>query len=323
MFIDRWPRGITFDRGFRLIGTPLGFVGSTNPGLLFLSSIDDPIPTRECRVLSTPFTAAAIATQSRGLDSLTLEYERKVRLGRMDIRLLSSGLGPGAAQLEIGFGNRRILYCSGVRLSPPLHSPVAEVPKCDLLILDTPPAEPKPPSARTSSRRLAEWTTEQLAGGRIPTVVCNNNLAALDAAWILSKLECTIHASRPLFEMLRRVEPMGFAVPRMVRLNQTWPTEGAVLHLDHLWPKSPFFDQTGGSTAHVGPGRTAPRWASISFRLGEKEDRPGLVSYVKQTGASQVALGPCCDATTASMIEKAGIRVHHVKSPTQMPLPLN
>ena len=107
--IDRWPRGIACDGGFKLLGTPLGFKGSNHPGLLFYSSIDETVPLQGQRILATPFAAAAIGASARGLDALVLDYERKVRLGRMDIRLLSSGLGPGSALLEIGFQERRIL----------------------------------------------------------------------------------------------------------------------------------------------------------------------------------------------------------------------
>jgi len=316
--IDRWPRGVSCEGGFRLLGTPLGFLGSSRPGLLFVSNVNDPIPRSNQRVLTTPFVAAAIGTENRELDALTLGFGRKIRLGRMDISLIPAGLDPGSAQLEIGFKDRHIVYCGGVRLTAPLFAPPAEIARCDLLLLDVAPAEPRPGSPKRSVSRLARWVAEQLDADQAPVVVCGNAGAALDAAHTLARLEVPARACRPLFEMIRRVEGHGLSFPRLRRLEQTLPERDVLLHLERIW--------TGrtkrGSVAYVGPGREQPAWADAAFRLGESEDRPGLVTYVKETGASKVALGPRCDEATAAMLADAGVAIYRVGRPTQIPLPL-
>jgi hypothetical protein len=301
-----------------LLGTPLGFNGAARPGLLFISTIDDPIPRTDQRILSTPFAAAAIGAEVRELDALTLGFGRKIRLGRMDIRLVPAGLDPGSAQLEIGFKARRIVYCGGVRLKAPLFAPPVEVPACDLLLLDVAPAEPRPGSPRRAANRLGAWITEQLDRGRVPAVVCGTTGAALDAAWTLSQLEVPTRACRPLFEAIRRVERFGLPFPALRRLEQSAPERGALLHYARLWPG----DEMPGPAVYVGPGRERPTWADAAFRMGEGEDRPGLVAYVRQTGASKVALGPRCDETTAAMLTKSGVSVYRVGRPTQIPLPI-
>ena len=319
---DRWPRGVACRNGFKLLGTPLGFAGTVNPGLYFVGNVNDPIPHAGQRILATRFTAAALGAAGRELDALTLDFDRKIRLGRMDIRLLPAGLGPGSAQLEVGFSDRKIAYCGGVRLATPLHSPTVDVAECDLLLLDTAPAEPRPPSPKRTAERLADWVTEQLARGRAPAVVCGSLTAALDAAWSLSRTDARVRASRPLFELLRRIEPLGYAHPRLHRLEQRWPTDQAVLHLSRLWPPSGLPARRRADVAYVGPGRACPEWAAVGFRLGEGEDRPGLVAYARATGAAQIALGPLCDDATAAMLTRAGLEVYRVPHPTQIPLPL-
>jgi hypothetical protein len=318
---DRWPRGVTCRGGFKLLGTPLGFAGAANPGLYFVGNTNDPTPTTGQRILCTPFTAAALGAEQRGLDALTLEFDRKIRLGRMDIRLLPAGLGPGTAQLEIGFSDRKISYCGGVRLGTPLHSPAAEIPECDLLLLDTAPAEPRPPSPRRTADRLARWVAEQLDRGDAPAVVCGSSTAALEAAWALGRAGLRFRACRPLFEMLRRIGPLGYAHPNLHRLEQRWPTATAVLHLTRLWPPPAIPARPRDAVAYVGPGRALPRFAGVGFRLGEGEDRPGLVSYVESTGAKQVALGPRCDDATAALLAKTAVSIFRVEKPTQIPLP--
>jgi len=317
--IDRWPRGIACDGGFRLLGTPLGFAGSAHPGLLFYSGVDDAIPLQGQRILATPFAAAAIGAAIRGLDALVLDYERKVRLGRMDIRLLSSGLGPGSAALEIGFQERRILYCGSVRTATPLLGlPAASTP-CDLLLLDTAPAAPRGIAPRTAARRLDAAVRGSLADGAVAAVACGSRTAAIEAAYVLGQIDAPLLAVRPIFEMLRRIEKFGLACPRLHRLEQAWPGSGTVLHYEHLLPQT-VRNATSTRVIHVGP--MAAGSPSGTIRLGDGADRPELVEFALGTGAAHVALGPRCDAQTAAMLEKAGAQVYRVHDPTQIPLPL-
>ncbi len=319
--IDRWPRGIACEDGFRILGTPIGFGGARGASLRFISHVDEPIPVRGARILTTPFVATALDWKRRGLDALTLGYDRKIRLGRMDIRLLPTGLGPGAAQLEISFKERRIVFLGGIRLAGPIASPSAEFPQCDLLLLDIGPAEPRPPSPKHASAQIVKWLSSTVSSGRVPVLAAGSLTAALDTAWALRHADINVRACRSLFEMFRRIEEAGYSMPKLRRLEQELPRGDAVLHLGRIWPNSPMASKNSAAAAYVGPGRTKPPWAEIAFRLGEGEDRPGLVTYVKKTGASQVAVGPRCDEATAAMLRKAGISVYRVSDPTQLPLP--
>jgi putative mRNA 3-end processing factor len=319
---DRWPRGIAYEGGFRVLGTPLGFGLARGGTLKYISHVDEPLPGRGERILVTPFAAAAMDAESRGFDSLILDYGRKIRLGRMDIRLFPSGLGLGSSQFEISFKDSRILYCGGVRLAQPLSAPPADFPRCDLLLLDVKPAEPRPPSPRRVADQIKEWTKKVIDDGCLPVFVCGTLGAAFDLAWTLRMLEVPIRAVRPLFEMFRRVENFGFSIGGLRRLERPWPLGDCVIHLERLWKKLDPAMEKNTRVAFVGPGRQAPEWADTAFRLGEGEDRPGLVSYVKQTGATQVALGANCDEMVARLLSKAGINIYRVQHPTQMPLPL-
>ncbi len=318
---DRWPRGVACDGGFRILGTPIGFGTAGGASLKFLSHVDEPMPSRGTRVLITPFLSQAIDAEKRGFDVLTLGYGRRIRLGRMDIRLFPSGLGLGASQFEVSFKDRKIVYAGGVRLSRPLFSSPAAFPSCDMLLLDAAPAEPRPPSPKRVSKQIEAWVKETLSIGRVPLLLAGSITSALDLAQILQQLDIQMRACRPLFEMLRRIESVGYAMPNLTRLEQTWPTAGAVIHFAHLWPKSRFSAATSMLVAYVGPGRNKPKWANAAFRLGEGEDRPGLVSYVKKTNATQVALGPQCDEATSKLLRNAGFDVYKVQHPKQIPLP--
>jgi hypothetical protein len=315
------PQGVVFDNGFRLRGTPIGFAGARGAGFHLLSNLDEPVPRRTESVLVTPFMAAAMGAKKRGLDVLQLEYNRKLRFGQIDIKLLPAGVGPGSAQYEVAFKKRTLLFSGGVRLARPLIFQPAEFPKCDTLLLDVKPADPRPPAPARVSAKLKAWAKDALAAGQVPVIALGSLNAVFDAAWTLAFLDCEIRTSRPLFEMLRRVERLGFKVPALRRLNQTWPRGGVVLHLADLWPQSRFCGKASALAAYVGPGRAVPEWADAGFRLGECEDRPGIVSYVKQIGARQVVLGPACDERLFELLRKSGVEVYRVQHSSQMSLP--
>ncbi len=318
---DRWPRGIACDGGFRILGTPIGFGRARGADLQFLSHVDDPAPSRGTRVLITPFLSQAMDAEKKGFDALTLGYGRRIRLGRMDIRLFPAGLGLGSSQFEVSFKDRKIVYVGGVRLARPLAAPPAAIPSCDMLLIDAAPAEPRPPSPKRVSAQLKAWVEETLSSGLVPVLSAGSVASALDAAWTLRQLDIPIRACRPIFEMLKRTENVGFSIPGLKRLEQICPTTGAVLHFARLWPNSKFIATKSTLAAYVGPGRNKPKWAKIAFRLGEGEDRPGIVSYVKKTNATQVALGPLCDEATSLLLRNAGFNVYQVQHPEQIPLP--
>ncbi len=319
--IDRWPRGIACDGGFRILGTPIGFGRAKGASLKFVAHVDDYIPPRGGRIMCTPLVAAAIGSQRRGLDALILGYDRKIRLGRMDIRLLPAGLGPGSAALEVSFKDRKIVYTGGVRLPRPLSSPAADVPECDLLLIDAAPAEPRPPSPRRVAVQLVDWVEGALSAGQVPVLTAGSLNAALDVVWALRGSDYHLRAHRSLFEILRRIGGLGYSLPHLTRLEEQWPSQCIVLHLARLWPGSRLITSDSAQVAYVGPGRLGPTWAEVAFRLGENEDRPGVVSFAKNTRAAQVALGPNCDAATSALLQKAGVSVYRVSAPEQIPLP--
>ena len=311
------PQGIAYERGFHILGTPIGFKGARNAELQFLSRVDDPLPRGSRSVLTTPFIAGAIGARKRGLDCLSLGYGRRIRLGKLDMRLFPAGLGPGSAQLEVAYKDRKIVFCGGVRLASLTGFSPAEFSKTDLLLLDVEPAEPRPPSPERVIGKLKQWLKETAARGQIP-VLCFGSLDAVFAAgWALRDGDSPVYAHRSMYEMMKRVGDAGVTPAVVRRLQQRPPKGSTVFHSSRLWPHSKLRGR-GLRTAYVGPGRAVPKWASAAFRLGESEARSGLVSYVTRMQPSQIVLGPGCDEATSSALSKAGFRVFRIHEARQM-----
>lgn len=319
--IDRWPRGIAYNGGFFVLGTPLGLGNASGAELRFLSSMDAPLPGRGRRIIGHRFIAAAVGVEKRGLDALGLDFGQRIKLGRMELAIFPSGLGPGAAQFLMTFRDTRILYCGGCAFRKPVCSQPIEIPECDLLLLDAVPADPKPPAPGGVIRKITRWAAEVLEGGAVPVAACGSTNAAFDVMQAFSELGREIRVQRGWFETFRRAEPFLSFAPLTKRLEQRLPEKGAVVYDARRWPMSRFREQPSARVAYVGPGRPIPTFAEVGFRLGESEDRSGIVSYVKQTGASRVALGAHADARLVSALQETGVEIYRVVSPKQIPLP--
>ncbi len=293
---------------------------------MFIGHPDEPAhttPRRGSRVLVSPVVSAAINAMGRGYDVLTLGYDRMIRLGRMDVRLVPAGLGPGSAQIEISLRGRKILFTSGIRLAQPIASqPSVEIPQCDVLLIDATPSTQRPLSPRRVSRQLREWVLTTSATHQTAVLCAGSRAAAIDIAWLLRDIDIEVRAHRSFFEMLRRIGKLGYTLPRLRRLEGVWPTSGIVLHRFERWPGSRLAASGRAPVAVVGPGIERPPWADAVFRIGEVEDRSGWVAYAKQTGARQVALGPGCDDAMAQRLSKSGVAVYRVPPSWQMQLPL-
>lgn len=320
--IDRWPRGIAYKNGFRILGTPLGFKNAMKSGLNFVSNLNDKPPGRGTRVITSRFLASVMDMEARGVDALVLDFGQQIRLGRMGIRLYPAGLGPGSTLLEITFQNRRILYCGGVNTHQPLNAPPCEIPECDILLLDVTTAEPRPPAPGSVTRPFLTWIQYIREKRRIPVIAYGNLTAALEVCWILASKGLAVRTTRNTFEILRRSAAHGAQTPKLHQLRATIQPKEVILISAERWPTSRFFGDPAVVCAYAGPGRGGnPFDADASFRLGEGADRPTLVSCVRETRATQVALGSDCDEALAKLLQKAGIETFRLAHPAQMPLP--
>ena len=319
--VDRWPRGIAYQDGFKIIGTPLGFGRTRDAKLRFLSSIEERIPRKHERILLHRALLTPLGCEHRNVDALAIDYGQKIRLGRMEIELFPAGLGPGSTQLKISFRDRQILYCGGIRSAKPLFSPPMEIPQCDLLLLDFPVAESRPTAPSRTTKEVAAWLSRQ-ATSQISVITCGSKTAALDLFWTLRSLDIPVSATRNLFELFRSSADVLGSIAGLSRLEQALPKRGAVIAMQDQWEKSRFRSAVDSSrTAYAGPQASAPEKNAACFRFGEGEDRSGVAGYVKQTGATQVVLGRQCDETLTAYLTKAGLNVFRVTRPIQIPFP--
>lgn len=318
---DKLPRGIICDKGFRILGTPLAFRGSPNPGLLFCSDLDMTVPRGTKRVLGTSLSMLALSAKRKKLDSIAVSYDRLFKLGNMDLRLLPSGMGAGAAMLEIVFKNKSILYTSGFRMAPSLSGEQAAPVPCDILLIDFPALPRKTPAPKTVRAQLLKWCKESQQNNIAAAILCGNHTSLFDTITVCKQLKCPIVAHRTVYNLLRDTGFQTTSTHQVSRLGKQWPTDGVVIMMHNHFDRSPFSQNTKIPKCYCGRADSAPEALPL-FQLGAHEHIGGLVKFAKDCAAHTVAISPIGTEQTAEALKKANFKVVYSKTPQQLKLPL-
>ncbi len=315
--VDRLPRGVICDGGFKLTGTPLAFVGARNPGLLFCAHLDQAVPLNAPRLIGTGLVMAALRSGRRHVDTLAVDYDRPFRLGRMDLRLLPAGWGPGSAMLEIRVQGRTIVFCGGLRVSQPLSGEPSVNVHCDLLLLDAVSRPERTMAPRTVKKQFVRWVMEQQSAIAV-AVVCDCRTALYDVVSILSELPVPVHAHRSAYEMLRDTGALVSGSGAILRQESLWPASGVVLFLRHAFQVSRFRTRADVRVCRAG----AVGDDSDQFAFCAPESAREYVAFARRTGASAIMLGPGCSPDMVEAFARSSLPVHRCHQPVQLPLGL-
>ncbi|MBN2714268.1 MAG: hypothetical protein JXX14_00355 [Deltaproteobacteria bacterium] len=317
---DRMPRSIVFDGGFKILGTPLAFKGCRHPGLLFISELNMKIPPGTRRVIGSETAIGAMGHRKKRLDTIAVSWDRLFKLGKMDLRLLPSGMGPGASLLEIKYRDRIILYCSGLRTAQPLSGAPLPVTACDILLLDFNIATFKSPAPRTLKPQFLTWQKAH-SNNFATAVLCDTAPSVFDVLHTVEDTAMPVLAHSTIYNLLRETAIAENKKLTVRRLGKQWPTTGLVISGSRAFFKSAHAKNAGIPVCICGPKESSPDNLN-AFPFGVSEHLAGLVQFAKKCGAGTVAISPTGGETAADAFIKAGFDVHYSRAPRQLKLPL-
>ncbi len=302
------------------MGTPLSFSGSKNPDLFFCSHMDEKIPRSAKRVLGNGLALTAANPKCKDQDILSLDYNRILPFGRMDLRLLPAGLSPGSAMLEIKFNGMTIVYCNALRLATPIAGEKAEAIKCDMLLLDTPVATSQFPAPSTVKKQLVSWSDSFKNRSGLSAIVCSSKSDVFNAVAALSSLDISIFAHKNIFNMLRNTGYLTTEHSKIAPLTKKLPSLGTLLLPLKSWNSGSIFTNNIAASCIIGEGELK-KPTDERFIFGHRETEKILLAFARSTGAKSVALGAAYTVQNAEIFKKAGFNVYYSKKPVQLPLP--
>ena len=317
---DKMPRSIIFEGGFRILGTPLAFKGCRNPGLLFVSEIDMKIPAGTKRIIGTEVAVGGPGRRLKRLDAIGVSYDRLFKLGKMDLRLQPSGMGPGASMLEIKYNNKKIVYCSGLRTAVPLSGYSVSSNKCDILLFDFEITSQKNPAPRTLKSQLLAWHNVH-SENMTAVYACDSATAAFDVVDSFADAAQMLYAQSTVYNLLRSAAISTHKKLTVKKLGKNWPASGAVLTNSRAFPLPRFPEASIASACFCGNENLAPRGLPV-FPMGMPEHLAGLIQFARKCGAHTVAISPAGGESAAAAFKKAGFDVVYSRVPHQLKLPL-
>jgi len=288
------------------------------------------------QLLTTELTLALLGATADRLrpHALVASYGRPFMLGSTRIELFPSGHLPGAASLLCEVNGRRVIYAGAVSPAPGAPGAAAgEVRTADALCVDGTFGSPRFsfPDRAEALAAVVRFALEAIAAGRTPVILARPLGPALDIAKALGDAGISprghrsVVAARTAFRAALSPDRASALAPPLLRWSGKID-EGEAL----LWPpeereapllrtlRAPVFALASGWAAD--PEVRARARVETAIPLSSTADFAGLLRYVEETGASEVAVQHGTGAELVDALRQRGLDAYPVGPPRQIDL---
>lgn len=215
--------GAVWRDGVHLVGTPVWCDARRRRDVCFASAYGRVARAGHGQLIATPETVAMVAAEGAG--HLGVPLRRRFSLGTLQLELLPSGYGLGAAALRVELEGRTSLYAGAVCTRSAGLAEPGEVRTADCVVVAAPYGAPSHvfPAPSHVAAELVTWTAEHAARGHVLLLV-SDELKALDVAAVLAGAgiaACAPPSIRTLAKRARTVKP---AVPELRPLLRDRPS---------------------------------------------------------------------------------------------------
>jgi Cft2 family RNA processing exonuclease len=317
---------IELNRGIRIIGTELWLDSTKARPLGFISHAHGDHTAKHQEIIATAETWSLCRRRlGENRKTTLLEYNRPYSVDGVDIELFRSGHMLGAAQILIHNG-QRIVYTGDFKLSDGKTTRGADVPECDVLIMETTFGHSRyvfPPADEVEDR-LVRFVESSLDDGRVPVLFAYQMGKSQEALKLLGDRGYTVCLPRQTMEVVKTYEALG------IGFNHYEP-----LSLGNLFGKvvllPPYLNRS--RLIHKIPRRRTAflsGWAmdpEARSRFGADEvipmsdhaDFSELLEYVERSNPERIYTVHG-SPEFAGTLNKRGYRAEHLAPGTQLPL---
>lgn len=318
------PKRVSWRDGVHLTGTPIWCDARRRRDVCFVSSADRVGRAGHGQLIATPLTLALLGAAGGG--HLGVPLHRRFTLGTHRLELLPSGRGPGAAALrvELGGGERTVLYAGPVRVDDGA-GPGAEVRAADVVVVAAPFGEPRhrfPRVADAIAQTLA-WARAQLAAGRRPILLVDSALDALEVGAHLAAGGLALAGAHAIRALARRAAEAAAgtataagSTPPIAALGRE-PRATLWLERDRAQLARAVADHPHATALVSGRALDGARATDAAFAWSHAAGRAELLAWIEATRAKEIAVtGACAEAIAAAL----GPRARVIGPPHQMTL---
>lgn len=307
--------------GVQLAGTPIWCDARRRRDVCFASAYGRVARTGHGQLIATPATLALLGAAGPG--HLGVPLRRAFSLGTLQLELLPSGAGLGAAALRVQLENgSATLYAGAVSTRSAGIVEPGEVRAADCAIVAAPYGAPGHvfPDPAAVAAELVEWAAPRVASTAV-LVLVSTELRALELSILFARAGLEVAAPPALRNLARRARLALPEVPELSHLTRGKPQ--LVLATPEL--RASVVSRLGAvplSTAWVSgeaadPGACARAQVDRGFAWSACADRAQLLAWIEATCAREIYL---TGRHAAELAAHLGPRASVLGPPTQMPL---
>lgn len=279
-------------------------------------------------------TRATLALMGRAGDQLLPNvlpspFARSFVLGDLRLELVPCGHLPGAASLLCEVEGRRLLYAGTFANEggPAFGSEICLVRRADAVCVDGTFGQPRftfPPREQALAE-VRDLVARALAAGRAPVLLVPPWGGGMDAAAALAADGIPLRGHRAVVTAASAFRAAGAPAPIVARFDRKL-APGEVL----LWPPeardapmlgmltAPFFALVSPMAVDAEARRQARAEAHVA--LANQAGHPGLLAYLEETGAREVAVARGHADELAEDLRARGYDAYALGPPRQMEL---
>jgi putative mRNA 3-end processing factor len=284
--------------GVRITGTAVWCDARRARDICFVSHAYAAEALRHGQLIATRPTLALLARKDRRQQpesQLAVPYGRPFTLGQLRFELFRSGHAAGAASLSLERDGVRAVYAGAVNPRGGGLGGVADVRRCDTLVIDAHYGHPRFAFPDVSETRdaVVAFADETVRAGAVPVLLVTSPAKGLDVAQQITNVR-PVRAHRAIHHAAQRLRGEGESVPRLKRWAGKLPRGEVVVWLADS-ADSPSSPDTRVALVSGEPHPSAARHFA-HFPWSNRADHAELVRYIAATGARRVfAVGRYAD----------------------------
>ncbi len=286
---------ISFEKGIKIEGVPFHLDARTKADFSFVSHahFDHIAPHR--KVLATPETLLFFRHRYKKVAGRALPLRRRQTIDGVKVELFPSGHILGGAQILLEHRGKRIVYTGDFTLSPGWTSPPAEIPKADIVIMESTYGLPRYqfPTREEVADLICRKVEETFTEKKTPVFLAYPLGKSQEAAKLLGDRGFSVLVHPSVFAICKIYARCGVEFKNLDVLSNQSMAKKAVILPPYLWrsrmaaqlaPKKVFFLSGWG----LDGGNRQSFQADEVLPLSDHADFAQLLAYLEEAQPEKV-----------------------------------
>jgi putative mRNA 3-end processing factor len=278
------------------------------------------------KVIATTATVLLMRQRlGRPFESLRAPYGQAFHLGDLRLSLHAAGHVLGSAQLLAERSGLRLLYTGDLGLSPSLTAEPAEIPQCDVLVLESTFGHPRyslPPRLQ-ALEEVERFVRRTLARGENPVLLAYALGKSQEVIRYLGERGYPLRADKSIRSICRVYRRAGCALPEVGPLEEGLRPGDVLIWPPHRRAALASFSRIRTcmlSGWAVDPDARRRFGSHESVPLSDHSDFSQLVGYAERTGARRVFTVHGFAEELAQALAARGMRATPLREQRQLEL---